>query len=219
MKAQDDKKVAFFGKITAGITHEIRNVLAIIQEASGLMEDILAISPEAIISHQDKIQIALDRIKDQITRGVELTNRLNKFAHSTDESITEIDLYRITEQLVTLSMRFARNKHIVLKVHTPEESIPVLTHPIQLQKALFECIECCVNVMTSGGRISIYPRKSDKNPEVYFLCEGDLLSAAAFAQNDTWTDLKETAASVGGSVKTDDSTPGILLILPFLLEA
>ena len=219
MKTENDKKVAFFGKITAGITHEIKNVLAIIQQASGLMEDILSISPEAMIEHQDKIQISMDRIKVQIARGVDLTNRLNTFAHSTDESIAEIDLYRITEQLVALSMRFARNQQIDLNVYAPEEPIPVVTHPIQLQKALFGCIECCANAMTSGGRVNIYPRKSDEIPEVYFLCEGDLSSKPALDQNDTWPGLKETAASIGGSVKTDASAAGLLLTLPFSLEA
>jgi phosphoglycerate-specific signal transduction histidine kinase len=218
MKTQDDKKIAFFGKITAGITHEIKNVLAIIQQSSGLIEDILSLSPETVISHQDKVHISLDRIKVQITRGIELTNRLNKFAHSTDESISEIDLFQITEQLVALSMRFARNKQIALNVHTPEERIPVSTHPVQLQRALFECIECCMKGMTSGGLINIYPRKSGNTPEVYFLCEGDLSSSTDVTQNETWSNLQETAVSLGGSVKTDASAPGVLLVLPFSIE-
>ncbi|MCP3901564.1 MAG: sensor histidine kinase, partial [Desulfobacteraceae bacterium] len=39
-----DDKAAFFGKITASITHEIQNVLAIIKENAGLMEDFLLIN-------------------------------------------------------------------------------------------------------------------------------------------------------------------------------
>ncbi|MEA1946209.1 MAG: hypothetical protein U9N83_02770, partial [Thermodesulfobacteriota bacterium] len=74
-----DKEVAFFGKITAGITHELKNVLAIIRESSGLIGDIMSISPEAIIKYQEKIQNSMVRIKDQIERGVNLTDRLNKF--------------------------------------------------------------------------------------------------------------------------------------------
>ena len=35
----DKRQVAFFGRMTAGITHEMKNVLAIIKESSGLMQD------------------------------------------------------------------------------------------------------------------------------------------------------------------------------------
>ena len=124
MNRWEDKQVAFFGKITAGITHEMKNVLAIIRESSGLMEDIMSISPEAVIKHQEKIQNSLARIKDQIKRGVELTDRLNKFAHSTDETIAKIDLQEAVEHLTTLAQRFARLKNVVLKTGPAEEADP-----------------------------------------------------------------------------------------------
>jgi len=40
-------EIAFFGRITAGVTHELKNVLAIVNESSGLMQDLLALSKEA----------------------------------------------------------------------------------------------------------------------------------------------------------------------------
>ena len=41
-KAMDE--IAFFGKVTASITHEIQNVLSIIKESSGLIDDVLSFS-------------------------------------------------------------------------------------------------------------------------------------------------------------------------------
>ncbi len=222
MSRSEDREVAFFGKITAGITHEIKNVLAIIQQASGLMEDIISISPEALILHQDKIQLSLSKIKDQIQRGVELTNRLNKFAHSTDESIAEVDLFEITEQLMNLSMRFARNQKVALKIHPADQTIPIATYPIRLQGVLFKCIECCLSLMPSGGQIDIYPRKSGERQEVSFLCEGEIPAGTAVAQNlsvsEKWPVLQEAATALGGSAETDASAPGILLRLPFSVK-
>jgi len=80
------------------------------------------------------------RIKDQIERGVGLTDRLNKFAHSTDETLSKIDLQDAIEQLVTLAQRFARLKHVVLKTMTPDHEGPpvtLVTRHVQLQMALF----------------------------------------------------------------------------------
>ena len=57
MNKIERKEVVFFGKITAGITHEIKNVLAIIQESSGLMEDILAVTEDDTFSNKDKFSV------------------------------------------------------------------------------------------------------------------------------------------------------------------
>ena len=46
MKQRNEKELEFFGKITAGITHEMKNVLAIIKKSAGLMEDIMSLSAE-----------------------------------------------------------------------------------------------------------------------------------------------------------------------------
>ena len=80
-----NRQVAFFGRITASITHEMKNVLAIIKETSGLMQDILAFSNEGVCPHEDKLKGTLHTISEQIERGVELTSRLNRVAHDPDE--------------------------------------------------------------------------------------------------------------------------------------
>ena len=221
MNRWEDKQVAFFGKITAGITHEMKNVLAIIRESSGLMEDIMSISPEAVIKHQEKIQNSLARIKDQIKRGVELTDRLNKFAHSTDETIAKIDLQEAVEHLTTLAQRFARLKNVVLKTGPAEEadqSSIIVTRPVQLQMALFAGLECCLNVMASGGEIIIRLRQNKENKTVQVVCEGDLPGKSEFAhkisKSEKWTALQETATGLGGSAKLDESAHGIVLLFP-----
>ena len=152
MNTCEDREIAFFGKITAGITHELKNVLAIIRESSGLMGDIISISPEAVVKHQEKIQNSIVRIKEQIERGVNITDRLNRFAHSTDEIIVKIDLLETIEQLVTLAQRFARLKHVVLKTLRPNQESPavtLVTRHVQLLMALFASLECCFTVLST----------------------------------------------------------------------
>jgi len=74
MNEHGKREVEFFGKITAGVTHEMKNVLAIIKEISGLMEDILAVTGEDAFPNKAKFQNALSRILDQVRRGVNITN-------------------------------------------------------------------------------------------------------------------------------------------------
>ena len=221
MNTCEDKEVVFFGKITAGITHELKNVLAIIRESSGLMGDIISISPEAVVKHEEKIRNSIVRIKEQIERGVNLTDRLNRFAHSTDETLVKIDLLETIEQLVTLAQRFARLKHVVLKTVPPNQEIPpvtLVTRHVQFQMALFASLECCFTVMSAGGEIHIGIRKFEGKNAVYVVCKGKLPLQTEFSRNisesENWQDLQELAACLQGSVHLDEIEHGIVLCFP-----
>ncbi|RLB77685.1 MAG: hypothetical protein DRH24_15800 [Deltaproteobacteria bacterium] len=185
------------------------------------MGDIISISPEAVIKHQEKIRNSIVRIKDQIERGVNLTDRLNRFAHSTDETLSKIDLQETIEQLVTLAQRFARLKHVVLKTVPPDhEGSPVIlvTRHVQLQMALFASLECCFTIMSGGGEINIGIRKTKEENAVYVVCKGDLPSQSEFVRNisesEKWPVLQEIAACLEGSANLDETEHGIVLRFP-----
>ncbi len=226
MSKWEDREVAFFGKITAGITHELKNVLAIIRESAGLMEDIMSISPEALITHQEKVQNSLNKIKDQVERGVNLTDRLNKFAHSSDEAVGEVDLYRTVEQFVALSQRFARLKNIIIKTDFPGQPGPgaiLITRPIQLQMVLFAAIECCFSAMPTGGIIHIGLEQHPEKSVIRVLCEGDLPEKTEFENNlssfERWPVLQKITAALNGSAGLAEFAYGLVLSLPNEIRA
>ena len=218
MQAYEKKEVEFFGKITAGSTHEMKNVLAIIRESCGLMEDLMALSRETPIPHREKFQKALATVKVQIQRGVEITDRLNRFAHSPDAEITRIDLHETAEQLVALASRFARLKNVSLHTGPSGPPLAVVTCPVRLLMALFGCIECCLHAIPLGSKIYIRPQKKGETYALQIACEGDFPKPADLAQSmaaaDRWPDLEQTVASLGGSVELDAAGPGIWLLLP-----
>ena len=221
MNTCEDKEVAFFGKITAGITHELKNVLAIIRESSGLMGDIISISPEAVVKHQEKIQNSIVRIKEQIERGVNITDRLNRFAHSTDETLAKVDLQETIEQLITLAQRFARLKHVVLKTAPPDQEGPpvtLVTRHIQIHMALFASLECCFTIMSAGGEINIGISKFEGKNAVHVVCKGDLPLQTEFSRNisesENWPVLQEIVDCLQGSVHLDEIEHGIVLCFP-----
>ena len=226
MNESEGKEIAFFGKITAGITHEMKNVLAVIKESSGLMEDIMSLSPDALISYQEKFQTSLNKIKNQIERGIKLTDMLNKFAHSPDETIAKIDLQEIIEQFIALSQRFARLKNVELKAasqkHTGRQAT-LVTRPIQLQMALFAALECCLNAMSGGGVIHIGHDKITEKYNVHVLCEGDLSVRSEFLDKlsafEKWPLLQHITAFLQGSAKLDESAHGIVISIPEELRA
>ena len=212
------KEVAFFGKITAGITHEIKNVLAIIQESSGLMEDILGVTEDGTFPHKDKFIKSVNRIHGQIQRGIDITSRLNRFAHNPDHCPASLDLNEIAEQMVLLASRFARLKNVVLESSPSDPPLIIKSDPVSLEMALFESIEILLYITGSGGKITLSPRKiQDKcvlgvGYENTILPEEDFL--AKISSTERWASLQETMACLGGTVKVFGLAPEILLHLP-----
>ena len=212
------KSVNFFGRITAGITHEIKNVLAIIQESSGLMEDIIDVSENDAFLHKDKFIKSLDRIRLQIQRGIDITTCLNRLAHSPDHSPISLDLNDITQQMILLAARFARLKNVALELSPSDPPLAIKTDPVFLEMALFESIEILLKAIDSGGKITLFPRKIQNRCVLGVRYENSAFYKEDFpaeiSSTQHWASLQETMAYLGGTAKTFGPVPEILLYLP-----
>ncbi len=124
-----EQETAFIGKITAGMTHEFMNVLATIRENSGLMEDLLALCRETSFPHREKFAKTLIIIQKQVNRGMEISARLNKFAHSMDEPKARVEVNELLDQLAFLVQRFARLKQVQLTVNPVEPPFAIFDKP------------------------------------------------------------------------------------------
>ncbi|MBW1765954.1 MAG: hypothetical protein JRJ65_02760 [Deltaproteobacteria bacterium] len=155
-----EQETAFIGKITAGVTHEFMNVLATIRETSGLMEDLLALSRETSFPHLEKFSRILTTIKKQVTRGMEISGRLNRFAHSMDKPRARVEVNEIMDQLVFLMQRFTKLKHITLNINPVEPPLVIFIDPFRLQLILVECVEYCMDHIATGGVITLQSRKT-----------------------------------------------------------
>ena len=219
MESQNDKTLAFFGKMTANLTHEVKNILAIIQESAGLMEDICALSPMADKAYQDKFASALRSIKTQLQRGMELTTRFNRFAHLPDHSRSEIELAEAVAQIRSLAERFARLKYIELTTDSPQDSgIRMATRPTRFYMALFFAIESCLAVLPAQSRITLTTGQRNDIPAVGIHCGGaeKLPAPEAFfgklQESASWDDLSAAIAQLDGKIEPDSKRPGMWLV-------
>lgn len=144
------KELVFFGKITASTTHEIKNVLAIIQQSSGLLEDFLDMPDSDDFKHKDRFISTLDRIQTQIQRGIGITSNLNHFAHSPDNEKSHIDLNELIQQLSLLASRFAKLKKVSLSTKLNEIPLNVYANPVHLQMHIFNAIEIVLQHIEDG---------------------------------------------------------------------
>lgn len=206
MNASGSKEAAFMGKITAGVTHELKNVLAIIKESAGLMQDLMALSGDASFPLRDKFSKVLTNIGDQVVRGVDLTGRLNTFAHLPDATMSGLDLNEVAHQVICLSQRLARLRGISVGVQPHERSVIIVTDPLKIQMLLFQCIELLVNIVGTGTTINLRPlQHGEGEATVEFSSTGNNETspdnAVDLAALPEWVELQASALTVNGRIE------------------
>jgi C4-dicarboxylate-specific signal transduction histidine kinase len=203
------KDVAFFGKITASMTHEFKNVLAIIKESAGLMEDITRIAPLSESRHQEKFDSALETIKSQLKRGMELSTVFNRFAHAPDKEAAEINLHQLAEQVAVLCERFARLRHITLETADPARSdtgIQTTGNPVWLQMAVSKAIECALDSLPARSVIRLSAETEGGGKYIRLEMSGEeALDADAVYETaqelSAWDELAAVMVALGGRVE------------------
>jgi len=161
-----DQEIAFMGKMTAGMTHEIKNVLATIKESSGLMQDFLKLCQDGPFPYGEKFAQILSGIQGQVARGVEISTRLNRFAHSMDEPVITADLNEIIDQVVFLNQRQARLKQIELRGIPSGEDVRMATDSFRLQLVLAAGIHYLLDRSSPKDLIILRPRKTEQGAAV-----------------------------------------------------
>lgn len=150
-----DENLAFFGRITASLSHEINNVLTIINELSGLMGDLLEASARGKPLNEDKLSLQREKISAQILRGEKLIKRLNRFSHLTDSPLKTFSLHELLEDLASIAERFATLKGVSLTLTLPETEISIENNPFEVQKTVFAAIDAFLTSAASDAAIEL----------------------------------------------------------------
>ncbi len=154
-KALSEKSLAFFGAVMASVSHELNNVIGIVDQSAGLLEDLLYVAREGQPVPEEKLKKIAERITTQTQRGIGLIKRMNRFAHSTDEPILEFDLNETVENLAELTRRKATLKKAELKVGYGDEPIKITGSPFLLQEVLYACIMQTLIDAEPGDNVSV----------------------------------------------------------------
>jgi len=152
----------FFGKMSASISHEIRNTLAILNENAGLLEDYILMAEKGIPIDHERLKTLAQSMRGQIQRADGIVGNMNRFAHGVDESEKSVDLHEILNLLVALSGRFADMQGVKLDPAYPEGQILITTNPFFLENLLFCFLDFAMGVMGKGKRLGIVAEEHEK---------------------------------------------------------
>lgn len=153
----DAREVALMGRITAGVTHEIKNILAIIKESSGLLQDIVRLGKGDAVPKAEQIEKVASRIQAQVARGNEQLTSLNWLSHSVSDRGSSVGINELSSEIVNLMQRFARLKQVELEFQATDRDVTIHTDVARLLVVLVACIEYYLNRVPSKSRVLLRP--------------------------------------------------------------
>jgi signal transduction histidine kinase len=154
--------IQFFGKMSASISHDLKNVLAVINENAGLLEDLCLMADKGKSFEPARLKRLAEDVKNQIRRGDRIITSMNTFAHSADSESVTIDLRELLELLVELSLRYASMRGVNLDIDRPSDSILVTTSPFILLNLLWHCLDYA---MTAAGPVKTVQLAAEKTAD------------------------------------------------------
>jgi len=146
--------LAFFGKVNASISHELKNVMAIISETAGLLGDLSDLASTGTPIKPDMLKSCTGSIMEEIQRGFLTIRQMNRFAHSVDTPIESVNLMDLLDLAINLTgyLSFSGKTYL-----TPcEDGVPTAsTCPFLLQAIIYQALVYEFKTTGPGAAITI----------------------------------------------------------------
>lgn len=213
-----ENQTRFFGVITAETTHELNNVLAIIRESAGLIQDIIRLSGSHSFTRRNTVVDCLDAIERNIQRGTDLLGCLNQFAHSPEQDSVDLDPRNIIERMIRLCNRSCRRKGVDIQLSDIDPGLTLKTDPFLFQMLIYTAFRVCLDTLEGPGeiRIDFFNDRDSWSIRFYPGFQTDNQPFEKSAINDTlnWKALVSLSERLNCRAEFSAKTEGIHLHLP-----
>ena len=148
-------QLRYFSAVSASISHELKNVLAILNENAGLLQDYAVLAGQGQPLDVQRIQRLSDNLQKQIARGDAIVQRMNRFAHSADQPRARVDADELVRLVCELFARTASTRGVTVKVNPAQAERSLTTDPCTLETLLGSLLERLTATLPSGGTLNI----------------------------------------------------------------
>lgn len=201
--------LAFFGRVNASISHELKNSMAIISETAGLSQDLTEMAIRGQKTELEMLKTCNQEIIEEIQRGFAIIKQMNRFSHSVDDPIKKVDLSDVIDLMAALS-KFLSFSCKIRSGPLPEQIPPVLTRPFRLQNLIYQALVFAFeSAGTTDGQIAIelHPAPGSVHIDLYGFGP---TNGRSFACDQT----KTIADSIGIEILETDDSRKVTLIVP-----
>jgi len=159
-KAEYSNKLASIGRLAAGVAHEINNPLAIINENTGLLKDLVQLHED--IPEREQFLESIDLALGSVARCKAVTHRLLGFAKHMDVRHEVIDVPGLVGEVIGFLERETEFRRIRIEVKTQPGLPNIKSDRGQLQQVFFNLLNNSVSAVADGGRIEVDISRTDE---------------------------------------------------------
>jgi two-component system NtrC family sensor kinase len=152
-EVEHTNKLASIGRLAAGVAHEINNPLAIINEKSGLMEDLIGSASD--FPRKEKFLQLTESIRQSVDRCSTITHRLLGFARRMDIEIEMLDLNEVVFEVYGFLEREAFHRDIEVQLQLSDNLSKISSDHGQLQQVFLNILNNAFAAVDDGGAVII----------------------------------------------------------------
>ena len=209
----NNSDLAFFGQVNASISHELKNIMAIISEAAGLLQDLTEIASQGEKIEMDMLKSCSQDIIEEIQRGFATVKKMNTFSHSVDEPIKRVRLVDVVDLMISLS-KFLSYTGEVRFDRGPADAPMVSTRPFRLQNLIYKALVFAFKTAGPDAEIQLAIRPQTGGSTRIIFSGFDSEHGQPFASGD----INQIAASISVEIRQADDLRSVTLIVPELID-
>lgn len=159
----------FFGAMTASISHEIKNSMAVINEHAGLLKDLVAHARQGYDMDIERLERLADTMQRQVGRADGIIRSMNRLGHSVDRIGPPANLNELLPLAAVLFRRMANRCNARLETRLPPVDTLADVSPFYLLALLRHCLEKTMRVAEEPYSVVLECRKQAAGTGVCFL--------------------------------------------------
>jgi two-component system NtrC family sensor kinase len=152
-KVEYSNKLASIGRLAAGVAHEINNPLAIINENTGLLKDLILLQ-KAFPDREQFLEL-IELVLDSVARCKTITHRLLGFAKHMNVQHEPIDVPLLVKEVLGFLERETEYRHIHVETTSAEGLPNICSDRGQLLQVFLNLLNNAVSAVKDRGHINI----------------------------------------------------------------
>jgi hypothetical protein len=210
-----EQGLRFLARQTSAQSHELTNVLNIINELVGLLNDMVrAYACERSIE-PNRFAEVVAKTQRQVQRGETVIRGMSHLAHSVDSIIGTLPLSELNARITFLAGRILRLDRARLTVSQPEHDVALVGFVLGYQQAVLAAMELALEAGAKNHALEL--RFVTSPDEVGIIIEADVPLDPDAAPREHERALAHLVSSLGGCLVHRHAAPAdrqITLIFP-----
>jgi len=147
--------LTFMGRMAAALSHEIRNLEAILREKAGLIEDLFAMGERTGSPDMARIRSLTGQFQEDLNRVETVTRDLSLLAHLPEKGCRDVGGGDLLRFALHRCQRTARSRDIRMVEPPEDHGVRLPAAPMEALSSLVSFLEAVVSAVPKGAVVTL----------------------------------------------------------------